>query len=88
MYRESDVTSDTDSESNMENLVSPHKLNFFVSKATEDDIQHALLDMDKLIDDFDLNVLHFKGYGTNYIKSQNLSPDSFVQMAMQYAFYR
>lgn len=35
-----------------------------------------------------MNVLHFKGYGKGFIKSQKMSPDSYIQMAMQYAFYR
>lgn len=36
----------------------------------------------------ELNVVHFKTYGKNFIKSQRMSPDSFIQMAMQYAFYK
>lgn len=35
-----------------------------------------------------MNVVHFKSYGKNFIKSQKMSPDSFIQMAMQYAFYK
>lgn len=33
-------------------------------------------------------TLEFDEYGKNFIKSQKMSPDSFLQIAMQYAFYR
>ena len=33
-------------------------------------------------------MLKFKGFGKAFIKKQRVSPDSFVQMALQYAFYR
>lgn len=36
----------------------------------------------------ELNIVHFKTYGKNFIKSQRMSPDSYIQMAMQYAFYK
>lgn len=41
-----------------------------------------------LIDNQELNVLSFQGYGSNYIKKSGYSPDSFVQMVMQLASYR
>ena len=66
----------------------PHKLNFIVDDAIEIDIQQALQDMDEVINDFHLNVSYFTDFGKSFIKSQGLSPDSFIQMAMQYAFYR
>lgn len=49
------------------------KVNLFFSRATSN---------------LELNVVHFKTYGKNFIKSQRMSPDSFIQMAMQYAFYK
>lgn len=35
-----------------------------------------------------MNAFTFDSFGKEFIKSQKLSPDSFIQMAMQYAFYR
>lgn len=35
-----------------------------------------------------MEVLHYKNYGRNQIKKFKMSPDSFIQMAIQYAFYR
>ncbi len=40
------------------------------------------------IDNLDLSILHFESFGKNFAKSQRLSPDAFVQIAMQLAFYK
>lgn len=42
----------------------------------------------RLSDNLDMYTLEFKEYGKNFIKTQKMSPDSFIQIAMQYAFYR
>lgn len=42
----------------------------------------------RLSSNLEMNVVHFKSYGKNFIKSQRMSPDSYIQMAMQYAFYK
>lgn len=42
----------------------------------------------RLAADLEMDVVHFKSYGKNFIKSQRLSPDSYIQMAIQYAFYK
>ncbi|XP_013181171.1 PREDICTED: carnitine O-acetyltransferase-like isoform X1 [Papilio xuthus] len=66
----------------------PVKLNFNVSSDVVDMISTAKTNVDKLVADLELNCFTFDKYGKNFIKSQKLSPDSYLQMAMQYAFYR
>ncbi|ROT74309.1 putative carnitine O-acetyltransferase-like, partial [Penaeus vannamei] len=41
-----------------------------------------------LVEDLEMTCFLFTGFGTSFIKSQRLSPDSFLQMAIQLAFYR
>jgi hypothetical protein len=41
-----------------------------------------------MIDDLELYILHFDVFGKNFPKSQKISPDAFVQLAIQLAFYR
>ncbi len=42
----------------------------------------------RLINSLDLEVLEFKGYGKDYIKNVKYSPDSWIQVAINFAFYR
>lgn len=44
--------------------------------------------MDSIAEDLDIVAFTFKPYGKNFPKSSKISPDSFIQMAYQLAFYR
>ncbi|KPU75605.1 uncharacterized protein Dana_GF27505, isoform C [Drosophila ananassae] len=48
----------------------------------------AQKNIDKLVNNLQMKVLKFQGYGKDFIKKQRLGPDSFIQIAMQLAFYR
>jgi len=48
----------------------------------------AKQDHAKLVEDHDLQVQSYHGYGSNFIKKSKFSPDAFVQMAIQLAGYR
>lgn len=41
-----------------------------------------------MVNDLEMACGKFEGYGKEFIKTQKLSPDSFIQMAIQLAFYR
>jgi hypothetical protein len=47
-----------------------------------------ILNLFRRIDDLDLLIYEFDAFGKNFPKSQKLSPDAFVQIAMQLAFYK
>ncbi|KAH8272206.1 hypothetical protein KR018_011731, partial [Drosophila ironensis] len=47
----------------------------------------AQKNVDELVSNLQMKVLKFDGYGKDYIKKQNLGPDSFIQMALQLTFY-
>lgn len=68
--------------------VSPTKLRFNLSPNIQDMIATAGTQLDVLVDDVDLNVFVFQDYGKNFPKSQKMSPDSFLQNAIQLAYYR
>ena len=48
----------------------------------------AKKDFGRLIDEHELQIESFQGYGSTFIKKQGFSPDAYVQMAIQLATYR
>ncbi|KAM6897401.1 choline O-acetyltransferase b [Xenentodon cancila] len=50
-------------------------------KASSDRLQ-------RLVNDLDMDVFTFKTYGKDFIKKQKMSPDAFIQVALQLAFYK
>ncbi|XP_075992214.1 carnitine O-acetyltransferase-like isoform X2 [Anticarsia gemmatalis] len=66
----------------------PVALKFNVTTEVSNMIKDAKNNLDKLVGNLELNCFQYNKYGKNFIKSQKLSPDSYLQMAMQYAFYR
>uniref|UniRef100_A0A3Q2Z7N1 Choline O-acetyltransferase n=1 Tax=Hippocampus comes TaxID=109280 RepID=A0A3Q2Z7N1_HIPCM len=42
----------------------------------------------RLVKNLDMDVFTFKGYGKEFIKKQKMSPDAFVQVALQLAFFK
>lgn len=67
-------------------LKPPSKLEWELD-SFEPDVQDALATYKKLCDDFDLNIF-LTDYGKGWIKTKRLSPDGFIQMAVQLAYYR
>ncbi|XP_052756862.1 carnitine O-acetyltransferase-like isoform X2 [Galleria mellonella] len=66
----------------------PVPLKFNVTNEVSALIRTANESLDRLVSNLELNCFTYDKYGKNFIKSQKLSPDSYLQMAMQYAFYR
>ncbi|KAK6019333.1 Choline/Carnitine O-acyltransferase [Ostertagia ostertagi] len=64
------------------------RLDFELNDAQIAQIKKSGKKMDRAADDVDVAVFSYKRYGKNYPKSVNISPDSFIQMAFQLAFFR
>ena len=58
----------------------------------DQEIQTKILDAKRIFQEtaqmYDLSVRTFPNFGKEFIKSQKLSPDSFIQMALQLAYYK
>ncbi|XP_065164873.1 carnitine O-acetyltransferase-like isoform X2 [Atheta coriaria] len=66
----------------------PRTLVFKLNEQLCKSIDKAKEEVDKFIADFDVKVYKFDEYGKEFIKAQKLSPDSYIQVAFQLAYYR
>ena len=66
---------------------SPAKLIWTLTPQIRVGIRFAETRLSDLICQNDCQALEFKGYGKNFITSHGLSPDAFVQMAFQAAYF-
>jgi len=65
----------------------PMKLKFNYKEKTKAVMQKGGEEIDSTVDDLMLRSLWFKDFGKRFIKSQKLSPDAFIQVAFQLAYY-
>ena len=66
----------------------PQRLHWEFNAAAGKVIEAALVDARKLIADLDLFILDHNSFGKDGIKKCRTSPDAFIQMALQLAYYR
>ncbi|RWS23833.1 hypothetical protein B4U80_04622, partial [Leptotrombidium deliense] len=64
----------------------------FISQRNKDEIirntEEAIKHYEEFTGSLEVDVLDFKGYGKETIKNYRLSPDSWIQVAICFAFYR
>ncbi|KAI0233419.1 Carnitine O-acetyltransferase [Lamellibrachia satsuma] len=66
----------------------PTQLAFNVTPEIDVAIEQAAVAIDKQINNLELKAFKFTPFGKDFIKSQKLSPDAFVQVNLQLAYYR
>uniref|UniRef100_A0A8B9L5D3 Carnitine O-acetyltransferase b n=1 Tax=Astyanax mexicanus TaxID=7994 RepID=A0A8B9L5D3_ASTMX len=69
-------------------LPMPKKLYFYIDPAIKWDIEMAKQNLDILINDLDITCFNFQRFGKEFPKKLRFSPNSFIQMAIQLAYYR
>jgi carnitine O-acetyltransferase len=65
----------------------PKKLEWNLTPHLRAGVRFAETRLSDLICQNDCQALEFKGYGKNFITSHGFSPDAFVQMAFQAAYF-
>jgi carnitine O-acetyltransferase len=66
----------------------PEEVKFSLNSNVESDISTAVNDFANEINKHELSVFAFHGYGKNLIKKFKCSPDAYVQMLLQLAYYK
>lgn len=66
----------------------PVRLKFNLGAKILEAIENAKKNADSLIDDVDLTISKYTLFGKEFLKSVKLSPDAFIQVALQLAYYR
>ncbi|XP_067127306.1 carnitine O-acetyltransferase-like [Centruroides vittatus] len=66
----------------------PKELRFNLPAQVLKDIEKAKLKFQKACDNVDLEILEFHNFGRKFLRSQNITVDSFVQLAYQFTVYR
>ncbi|XP_051572490.1 carnitine O-palmitoyltransferase 1, liver isoform isoform X5 [Myxocyprinus asiaticus] len=69
-------------------LPPPQRLSWDLPLEVQAQVSESLAVAQALADDVDCHVFPFKEFGKGCIKKMKISPDSFVQLALQLAYYR
>ena len=69
-------------------LDAPTELTFVLDAAAHAHIAQAEADFDALVGAHDMAVLHYEGYGKEFIKKFKTSPDAWAQLVKQLAFHK
>lgn len=69
-------------------LPPPQKLSWEIPPECEEQISQSLAVAQALADDVDIHVFAYQEFGKGRIKKCRVSPDAFIQMVLQLAYYR
>ncbi|KAM9323769.1 choline O-acetyltransferase [Gastrophryne carolinensis] len=69
-------------------LPAPRRLRWKCSPEIQGRLASSAEKLQRNVNNLDFTVYKFKKYGKEFIKKQRMSPDAFIQLSLQLAFYR
>ncbi|XP_071637509.1 choline O-acetyltransferase isoform X3 [Temnothorax longispinosus] len=69
-------------------LPAPEKLEWCLTEQSLNDIREAMMNFDALVEDLDLCILWFEDYSKEFVKACRVSPDAYIQLALQLTYFR
>ncbi|XP_049870509.1 choline O-acetyltransferase [Pectinophora gossypiella] len=69
-------------------LPAPQAMRWNLTPEVTRTIDQAGRDLDRAIADLDFKVYTYRGYGREFMKSCRTSPDVYIQLALQYAYFK
>uniref|UniRef100_A0A158R4A2 Choline O-acetyltransferase n=1 Tax=Syphacia muris TaxID=451379 RepID=A0A158R4A2_9BILA len=77
----------TPSKAPKQHKIKPMPLSWSVGAEEFSLMDQNIREFDKLFNDLELCILNFKDFGKEFIKAKKFSPDAFVQLTMQLAYF-
>lgn len=71
-----------------QHLPPPERLEWIISPEIQQRMLLVAKSVDKRISDLDFFVYRYRGYGKTFIKSCKVSPDAYIQLSIQLAYYK
>lgn len=71
-----------------QHLPPPERLEWMITPEISQRMYLATRSVDKRIADLDFYVYRYQNYGKSFIKSCKVSPDVYIQLALQLAYYK
>ncbi|XP_065371707.1 choline O-acetyltransferase [Calliphora vicina] len=69
-------------------LPPPERLEWEIAPEIQRRFGRACQTVDRAIDNLDFYVYRYKGYGKNFIKACQVSPDAYIQLSLQLAYFK
>lgn len=71
-----------------QHLPPPECLEWNISPEITERLRATAISVDNRIEDLDFYVYRYQNYGKTFIKSCQVSPDVYIQLALQLAYYK
>lgn len=84
----SEIANDTKQLTDLQVEAIPQVLQFDINPVVRNEINQAVVKFNETISSLDQETFQYFGYGKNLIKQFKVSPDAYVQMLMQLAYFK